>query len=133
MDISRLPAGGATVTTRSGVVNEERPGGQPHVSLTHLRRDDYDRFVACRDALFALALLWLGAPGSRAEGKRFLVDEVVAVVSAHSITLSEVRAEARIGLVQEHGAGAARIEPDRGLLAATLQRMIDQRLVLSEL
>jgi hypothetical protein len=83
--------------------------------------------------MVALAFWGLGSPASRAEGKRFLVDEVVAVVAAHAITLSEVRAEACIALVQEHGAAAAKLEPDRGLLAATLQRMVDQRLVLSEM
>jgi hypothetical protein len=80
--------------------------------------------------LLALA----GAAGAaRAEGKRYLVDEVVAAVAAHTITLSEVRAEARIQILQSHGAQAALLEPDRPLLAATLQRMIDQRLVLTEL
>ena len=82
--------------------------------------------------VIAAALAAAGAVRA-AEPRRFLVDEVVAVVSARSITLSEVRAEARIALVQQQGPGAARLEPDRGLLAATLQRMIDQRLVLGEL
>src|SRR5207244_6943508 len=36
-------------------------------------------------------------------------------------------------LVQQGGGAGAQHEPDRGLLAATLRRMIDQRLVLSEL
>lgn len=83
--------------------------------------------------MLALVLWGMGPAASRAESKRFLVDEVVAVVAAHAITLSEVRAEACIALVQEHGSPATKVEPDRGLLAATLQRMIDQRLVLSEL
>ena len=82
-------------------------------------------------AALASTLLWAHAAG--AAPKRFLLDEVVAVVAARSITLSEVRAEASIGLVQQHGAGASKAEPDRGLLAATLSRMVDQRLVLSEL
>ena len=80
------------------------------------------------------AIWWLAvAPAGAAGVRRFLVDEVVAVVAAHSITLSEVRAEARIVLVQQHLSGAAWLDPDRGVLAATLQRMIDQRLVLGEL
>ena len=77
------------------------------------------------------ALLALPAAG-RAEGKRYLVDEVVAAVGPHAITLSEVRAEARIQLLDSHGSQAALLQPDRPLLAATLLRMIDQRLVLTE-
>ena len=80
----------------------------------------------------ALAGLLLAWPAGAAP-KRFLLDEVVAVVAARSITLSEVRAEASIDLVQQHGGSAAKAEPDRGLLAATLSKMVDQRLVLSEL
>jgi hypothetical protein len=104
------------------------------VSLTAPRADDYDPRVL-RAAIVVAGLLALaGAAGAaRAEGKRYLVDEVVAAVAAHTITLSEVRAEARIQILQLHGARAALLEPDRPLLAATLQRMIDQRLVLTEL
>src|SRR5207237_4043146 len=93
----------------------------------------YDPRVAPPPLSVLVALGALLAAGARAEERRFLVDEVVAVVAAHSITLSEVRAEARIGLVQQGGGAGAQHEPDRGLLAATLRRMIDQRLVLSEL
>jgi hypothetical protein len=82
--------------------------------------------------LAALCALLAAAAPARAQGGRALVDEVVAVVAAHSITLSEVRAEALVQLVLQHGAEAAGSRPDRQLLAATLQRMIDQRLVLSE-
>ena len=81
--------------------------------------------------MLVAALLALPAAG-RAEGKRYLVDEVVAAVGPHAITLSEVRAEARIQLLDSHGSQAALLQPDRPLLAATLLRMIDQRLVLTE-
>src|SRR5476649_1597467 len=77
-------------------------------------------------ALFALPAV------ARGEGRRLLADEVVAAVAAHTITLSEVRAEARITLLELHGPTAAQLSPDRPLLAATLQRMIDQRIVLTE-
>ena len=108
---------------RVGVVNERS------LSLTGPSANDYDRRVKPFPASCALVLAL--AAGARAE-KRWLVDEVVAVVAARSITLSEVRAEAIIALVEHRGAEAARLEPDRRLLGATLQGMVDQRLVLSE-
>jgi hypothetical protein len=62
-----------------------------------------------------------------------LLDEVVAVVEAQSITLSEVAAEARIQLVVSRGPDLADAELDRPLLAATLRRLVDERVVLAEL
>jgi len=104
--------------------------------LTRLLTDAYDRVVSRLGIAppgLLLAAFLLASGKGQAAPRRYLLDEVVAVVAARSIMLSEVRAEASIGLVQQHGPGAAKGEPDRGLLAATLQKMIDQRLVLSEL
>jgi hypothetical protein len=101
--------------------------------LTASTSDGYDPPVPPRPTRCALAalaaLLWAAAAGA---APRFLAEEVVAVVGAHSILLSEVQAEARILLAQQKGASAGELEPDRPLLAATLQAMIDQRLVLTE-
>src|SRR5258708_40118385 len=58
------------------------------------------------------ALLALFASSARA-GERQLVDEVVAVVDAHSITLSELAAETRIRLVAEQGPAAGGAGLDR--------------------
>ena len=63
---------------------------------------------------------------------RHLVDEVVAVVDAHSITLSEVEAETRVRLVAAKGATAVSGPLDRRILAASLRRTIEERVVLSE-
>ena len=82
-------------------------------------------------AVLACAVALAAAGTARAAG-RLLVDEVVAEVATRSITLSEVRAEARIKLLQDAGPAAALLEPDRALLAATLQGMVNQRLVLTE-
>lgn len=94
--------------------------------MTGLRTDRYDRPV--NRATFGALLV---ATAAAAGPVRLLVDEVVAVVATHSITLSEVRAEARIQLVLARGAAAAELQPDRALLAATLRQMIDQRMVLA--
>jgi hypothetical protein len=82
-----------------------------------------------RGALAAGILLL--APLARAEG-RVLVDEVVAVVDTHSITLSELAAETRVRLALDHGAEAAALQPDRALLAAALRKTIEERIVLGE-
>ncbi len=79
----------------------------------------------------AAALLALFASSARA-GERQLVDEVVAVVDAHSITLSELAAETRVRLVAEQGPAAAGAVLDRQLLSASLRRTVEERIVLSE-
>ena len=68
-----------------------------------------------------------------ASEKRQLVDEVVAVVEAHSITLSELAAETRVRLAASQGPAAAAALPDRALLAASLRKTIEERVVLSEI
>jgi hypothetical protein len=80
--------------------------------------------VAAFAAASALAL-----PSSAA---RKLIDEVVAVVDAHSITLSEVQAETRIRLVESQGKAAAYLPLDRRLLAASLRKTIEERVVMAE-
>src|SRR5437868_14370004 len=67
-----------------------------------------------------------------AEPERKLLDEVVAVVDAHSITLSELSAETRIHLVEQQGAQVAGAVPDRPLLAASLRRLVEERVILAE-
>ena len=73
-----------------------------------------------------LLSLLLAAPG------RQLVDEVVAVVETHSITLSELAAETRVRLVNAQGPAAASAALDRKLLAASLRKTIEERVVLAE-
>ncbi len=63
---------------------------------------------------------------------RQLVDEVVAVVDAHSITLSELAAETRVRLVWAQGPAAAQAPLDRRILAASLRKTVEERVVLSE-
>jgi hypothetical protein len=79
----------------------------------------------------ALLLLALAAGASSAQ-ERQLVDEVVAVVDAHSVTLSELAAETRIHLVEQQGPQMASVQLDRPLLAASLRRLVQERVVLSE-
>ena len=67
-----------------------------------------------------------------AAAERRLVDEVVAVVESQTITLSELSAETRIQLVDQQGAHLADAMPDRALLAASLRRVIEERVVLAE-
>jgi len=81
--------------------------------------------------MLPLLLLALAAAAAPAEGRQ-LVDEVVAVVDAHSVTLSELAAETRIRLVEQQGAQAASSPLDRPLLAASLRRLVEERVVLSE-
>jgi len=64
--------------------------------------------------------------------ERQLIDEVVAVVDAHSVTLSELAAETRIRLVEQQGPQMASAQLDRALLAASLRRLVQERVVLSE-
>ena len=64
---------------------------------------------------------------------RQLLDEVVAVVEARSITLSEVAAETRVRLVEAEGPAAAYLPLDRRILAASLRKTIEERVVLSEM
>lgn len=64
--------------------------------------------------------------------ERQLVDEVVAVVDAHSITLSELAAETRIRLVAAQGLASAYAPLDRHILAASLRKTVEERVVLSE-
>jgi molybdopterin converting factor small subunit len=64
--------------------------------------------------------------------ERQLIDEVVAVVDAHSVTLSELAAETRIHLVEQQGPQMASASLDRALLAASLRRLVQERVVLSE-
>jgi len=77
-------------------------------------------------------LLLLALAAAAPSEERQLVDEVVAVVDAHSVTLSELAAETRIRLVEQQGAQAASAPLDRRLLAASLRRLVEERVVLSE-
>ena len=77
-----------------------------------------------------LAGFLLGAPAPPAE--RRLLDEVVAVVEAQTVTLSELEAETRIQLVQLRGAQMATVPLTRAVLAAALRKLVDERLVLAE-
>jgi hypothetical protein len=97
------------------------------LSLTGDPRGRYDPPVR---ALAVFATLASAAAAQPAE--RTLVDEVVAVVDARSITLSELVAETRIHLVEQHGAQAAESDPDRALLAASLRRLVEERVILAE-
>jgi hypothetical protein len=80
--------------------------------------------------LAGLALACAALPAG-AQGRR-LLDEVVAVVEAQTITLSELEAEARIQLVLLRGPQVADVSLSRPLLAATLRRLVDERVVLAE-
>src|ERR1700687_6077370 len=91
-----------------------------------------DRYHPSVRGTTAAALLALCAAPARA-GERQLLDEVVAVVEAHSITLSEVAAETRVRLVESQGPAAANTPLDRRILAASLRTTIEERIVLSEM
>lgn len=88
-------------------------------------RDRYHPSVRAALILLAVSL------ALRAE-ERQLVDEVVAVVEAHSVTLSELAAETRVRLVAGQGAQVGLAPLDRRLLAASLRRTVEERVVLSE-
>jgi hypothetical protein len=64
--------------------------------------------------------------------ERQLVDEVVAVVETHSITLSELAAETRVRLAASQGPAAAAAALDRRILAASLRKTVEERVVLAE-
>jgi hypothetical protein len=81
-------------------------------------------------AAFLLLALCAAAP-ARGE-QRQLLDEVVAVVEAHSITLSELAAETRVRLVASQGPAAANAVLDRRILGASLRKTVEERVVLSE-
>src|ERR1700694_2487170 len=104
--------GAGTVTSRWGVVNRGR--GRYH-----------------RRVRVAFLLALCAALPLRAQ-ERLLIDEVVAVVDAHSITLSELAAETRIRLVSMQGPAAAMLPLDRRVLAASLRKTVEERVVLSE-
>ena len=79
-----------------------------------------------------LPLALVAAAAHAGEEPRLLLDEVVAVVEAHSITLSELAAETRVKMVEGQGASAAEAVLDRKLLAASLRRVVEERVVLGE-
>jgi molybdopterin converting factor small subunit len=79
-----------------------------------------------------LVLLLAVVAQAAAAQERQLVDEVVAVVDAHSVTLSELTAETRIRMVEQHGPHMAAAPLDRAILAASLRRLVQERVVLSE-
>jgi hypothetical protein len=79
-----------------------------------------------------LVLLLVLVAQAAAAQERQLVDEVVAVVDAHSVTLSELTAETRIRMVEQHGPHMAAAPLDRAILAASLRRLVQERVVLSE-
>jgi len=81
---------------------------------------------------FPIAALVAAAFSARA-AERQLLDEVVAVVDAHSITLSEVAAETRVRLVEAQGPSATNATLDRRILAASLRKTLEERIVLSEM
>jgi hypothetical protein len=81
----------------------------------------------------ALLVALLGAMRAHADTTpRRLLDEVVAVVEAQSITLSDLASETRIELVLDRGAQMATVPLSRGLLAASLRKLLQERLVLVE-
>ncbi|MGZ6124397.1 MAG: hypothetical protein ACXWLR_05530 [Myxococcales bacterium] len=80
-----------------------------------------------------LLILLLASLPALAAAERQLLDEVVAVVEAHSITLSEVAAETRVRLADSQGPAAANVPLDRRILAASLRKTIEERIVLSEM
>ncbi|HEY2028491.1 MAG TPA: hypothetical protein VGH20_04700 [Myxococcales bacterium] len=81
----------------------------------------------------ALLLIACVAAPLPALAARKLVDEVVAVVDAHTITLSELQAETRVRLVEAQGPVAAALPLDGPLLAASLRKTIDERIILAEI
>ena len=82
--------------------------------------------------ILVLLLATVGAAPADASDRQ-LLDEVVAVVEARSITLSEVAAETRVRLVEAEGPAVANLPLDRRILAASLRKTIEERVVLSEM
>ena len=80
---------------------------------------------------FAIAAALLGGLAAQAQERR-LLDEVVAVVEAQTITLSELEAETRIQLALLRGPQVVDVALGRPLLAASLRRLVDERVVLAE-
>ncbi len=81
----------------------------------------------------AIAALLAALPARAQSGPaRQLLDEVVAVVEAHAITLSELAAETRLKMIEAQGPGAADAVLDRKLLSASLRRIVEERVVLGE-
>jgi hypothetical protein len=85
--------------------------------------------LALLPLLLPLLLHW---PRTAGAAERRMVDEVVAVVEAQTITLSELEAQTRVELVLLRGATLASIPLGRPLLAASLKRLVDERIVLAE-
>jgi hypothetical protein len=90
--------------------------------------------VTCRRSALSvlLSLVLVSAAAQAQQQGRRLLDEVVAVVEAQTITLSELEAEARIQLVLLRGPLVADAALSRALLSATLRRLVDERIVLAE-
>ena len=97
--------------------------GTAHLAVHSLTLCGRDRYHPSVSALL-VAVLLAAAP------ERQLVDEVVAVVDTHSITLSELAAETRIRLAMAQGAWAPL---DRRVLGASLRKTVEERVVLSEI
>ena len=79
-----------------------------------------------------MSVCLLAAPGKAKAQQRRLLDEVVAVVEAQTITLSELEAETRIQLALLRGPQVVDVALGRTLLAASLRRLVDERVVLAE-
>lgn len=92
----------------------------------------YPLVVRLTNLLIVLIAASLLALPLHAQGERQLLDEVVAVVETHAITLSGLAAETRVKLVEVQGPAAADAVPDRKLLAASLRRTVEERVVLGE-
>ena len=90
------------------------------------------RFTALPQALLALIAALLPALPLHAQTERQLLDEVVAVVETHAITLSGLAADTRVKLVESQGPAAADAVLDRKLLSASLRRTVEERVVLGE-
>ena len=81
----------------------------------------------------AAAVIAISLAALPVRADRQLLDEVVAVVEAHAITLSGLAAETRVKMVEAQGPAAADAVLDRRLLAASLRRIVEERVVLGEI
>lgn len=70
--------------------------------------------------------------GDATSPRRLVLDSVAAVVERRVITLSEVKAEARLAVVERAGPEAALVDMDRRLLAAVLETIVAQELLAYE-